>query len=644
MSYSLHIIPLLPLLGATFLFFFGRSLRRDWVHIVATLAIAGSCLASLDAFFTALPGVREAGGLTETVWTWMVSGDLKVDLAFRMDALSGVMCLVITFIGTLIHVYSTGYMAHEKDHARFFSYLNLFCAAMLLLVLGDSLPVMFVGWEGVGLCSYLLIGFWYRETANAEAGKKAFIVNRIGDFGFLLGTFMLFGALGTLDIPAISQAARSGGGALLAPLWDGGPTIATAAAVCLFIGAAGKSAQIPLYVWLPDAMAGPTPVSALIHAATMVTAGVYMVCRMAPLYVLAPYAMLVVAIVGVTTALLAGVIGLAQNDIKKVLAYSTISQLGYMFVAAGAGAFGAAMFHVTTHAFFKALMFLASGAVIHALHGEQDMQKMGGLRRHLPRTFLCFAAGWVAITGVPLTSGFFSKDEILYKAFLSNPALWALGVVGAALTALYMTRLMALTFFSPSRMSHDTEHHIHEAPPSMLWPLVILAVLSLTGGLIGMPASWFGHSPFESWLAPVFEGPESVAAVADHGEHGPEMLLMAISSLVAIAGIGLGWFFWVTRPDLPRAIAQRAGPVYELVRDKFYVDELYELIILRPFYFTARMKARFDETVVDGAVNMVGGAMEVTGNVLKLFHNGFVRNYALIYLMGATAIFWYLLS
>ncbi len=632
---SLWLIPLLPALGFVALGLAGARLPKKAVSIIACGTVLASFVLSILCFFELQALPPEHRHHVDLVAQWI--GPLELDWAFLLDPLSSLMLLIVTGVGFLIHVYSIGYMWDEAGYARYFCYLNLFMAMMLVLVLGSSLPVLFVGWEGVGLCSYLLIGYYYNKVDCADAGRKAFIVNRIGDTSFIFGMLLAWQALGgTFDIATMLASAPT--------VAAESPWIVTAIALLLFGGACGKSAQIPLYIWLPDAMAGPTPVSALIHAATMVTAGVYMVCRMAPLYVLAPYAMLVVAIVGVTTALLAGVIGLAQNDIKKVLAYSTISQLGYMFVAAGAGAFGAAMFHVTTHAFFKALMFLASGAVIHALHGEQDMQKMGGLRRHLPRTFLCFAAGWVAITGVPLTSGFFSKDEILYKAFLSNPALWALGVAGAALTALYMTRLMALTFFSPSRMSHDTEHHIHEVPPSMLWPLVILAVLSLTGGLIGMPASWFGHSPFESWLAPVFEGPESVAAVADHGEHGPEMLLMAISSLVAIAGIGLGWFFWVTRPDLPRAIAQRAGPVYELVRDKFYVDELYELIILRPFYFTARMKARFDETVVDGAVNMVGGAMEVTGNVLKLFHNGFVRNYALIYLMGATAIFWYLLS
>src|SRR4051812_41737178 len=415
MDYSLHLIPLLPFAGAAFLFFFGRKLPRDWAHIVATLAIGASFLTAADAFVTALPEAREAGGLHETVWTWITSGDLKVDLAFRMDALSGVMCLIITFIGTLIHIYSIGYMSHEKDYGRFFSYLNLFCGAMLVLVLGDSLPVMFVGWEGVGLCSYLLIGFWYLETPNANAGKKAFITNRIGDFGFLLGMFLLFQATGTFDIPGITAAAHAHSPALLETIW-GVPTVFWAA-LLLFVGATGKSAQIPLYVWLPDAMAGPTPVSALIHAATMVTAGVYMVARMSAVYMLAPPVMAIVAIVGALTALFAAVIGFAQNDFKKVLAYSTISQLGFMFAGVGTAAFAPGVFHLFTHAFFKAGLFLCAGSVMHAMSGSGDITRMGGLGKLLPVTHRVFQVCWLAICGVPIFSGFFSKDSIVAGAF-----------------------------------------------------------------------------------------------------------------------------------------------------------------------------------------------------------------------------------
>ncbi len=401
MTFSLRLIPLLPFIGAALLMLFGRKWSRDTVFLVAALAIGAACIVSIDAFFNALP---EAGptGLTDVVGTWIATGDLHLDLAFRLDALSGVMCLVITFIGFLIHVFSAGYMADEPDYARFFAYLNLFCGAMLVLVLGDNLPVLFIGWEGVGLCSYLLIGFWYSSTANADAGKKAFITNRIGDLGFLIGMFLLFQYAGSLSIPDISAAATPGG-ALMVPLWLGQPA-AFWIAVFLFVGAAGKSAQIPLYVWLPDAMAGPTPVSALIHAATMVTAGVYMIARMHAVYLLAPAALAIVAVVGAATALFAAIIGFAQNDFKKVLAYSTVSQLGFMFVGVGTANFGGGVFHLVTHAFFKAGLFLCAGSVMHAMSGSGDITIMGGLRKKLPWTHLVFAVCWLAICGAPFLS------------------------------------------------------------------------------------------------------------------------------------------------------------------------------------------------------------------------------------------------
>ncbi len=632
---AIWLLPLLPLAGFAILglgAMAGERIPRRVVALVGCGVIAISFLLSVGAV-TGLAGLDPHHRTHEvTVGEWIAP--LGLSWTFVLDPLSSVMILIVTGVGLLIHIYSVGYMWDEPGFGRYFCFLNLFMAMMLTLVLGGSLPILFVGWEGVGLCSYLLIGFFYTKTDCADAGRKAFIVNRIGDASFVTGMLLAWQTFGgTFDIPEIME--RAPGVAAASP-----GTVAVIA-LLLFGGAVGKSAQIPLYVWLPDAMAGPTPVSALIHAATMVTAGVYMVCRMSPLFVLAPTVMTLVAVVGAATALLAGVIAIAQNDIKKVLAYSTISQLGYMFMAAGVGAFGAAIFHVTTHAFFKALLFLGSGAVIHALHGEQDMRKMGGLKSQLPRTFLFFAAGWIALAGVPLTSGFFSKDEILYHTFLVLPSLWVVGAGTAFLTAVYMTRLMGLTFFGRPRFDAHGDHHLHEAPPSMAVPLAILAVLSLVGGFMGMPASWVGESPFHRWLHPVFSLPE---AVASPGHHGPEGLLMGVSSVLALGGIGLGYWLWVTRPELPGRIAESFSGLYTLVRDKFYVDEMYDAAIVRPYYALCRALARFDTVAVDGAVNGVAAMMETSGQVLKLFHSGFVRNYALLYLVGAAAVLWYLVA
>jgi len=637
----LWLIPVLPLLGflvagtGTLL----RARSKGLVSLVACGSVGLAFLLSL-ACVMALAGLPEhERSYTVTIGEWIAP--LGLSWSFRLDPLSSVMILVVTGVGFLIHLYSVGYMAHEEGYWRYFAYLNLFMAMMLTLVLGASLPLLFVGWEGVGLCSYLLIGFFYEKSSCADAGRKAFLVNRIGDASFIIGmlwAFVLFG--GTFDIAALIERAPEV--AMASP--------GSVAAICLLLfgGAAGKSAQIPLYVWLPDAMAGPTPVSALIHAATMVTAGVYMVCRLSPIFVLAPSALFVVAFIGAATALLAAVIAMAQDDIKKVLAYSTISQLGYMFMAAGAGAFTASIFHLTTHAFFKALLFLGSGAVIHALNGEQDMKKMGGLKKALPRTYLCFAAGWIAIAGVPLTSGFFSKDEILYKSFLYNPVLWIAGLVGAAMTAIYMTRLMGLTFFGTSR-SHDHGAHPHEPPATMLVPLMILAVLALVAGFIGLPApigemfGGHGESPFGAWLHPVLSGPEAAMAAGHPEGHGLELLLMAVSSLVAVGGIGLGLWIWVARPEMASLLAARMGALYVAVRNKLYVDEFYDAAIVRPWYALSRWFGRFDTVAVDGVVNGVGAIMLTSGHVLKLFHSGFVRSYAIAYVIGAGLIVWYLL-
>jgi NADH-quinone oxidoreductase subunit L len=551
-----------------------------------------------------------------------------------MDALSGVMCLVITFVGFLIHVFAAGYMADDPDYARFFAYLNLFCGAMLVLVLGDSLPVLFIGWEGVGLCSYLLIGFWYSSTANADAGKKAFITNRIGDFGFLLGMFGLFTTFGSLSYSEVFGKA-AGNPALYQPAL-------TLICLCLFVGAVGKSAQVPLYVWLPDAMAGPTPVSALIHAATMVTAGVYMVTRCNVLFRLAPEAMAVVAGIGAFTAIFAGTIAVAQNDIKKVLAYSTVSQLGYMFLACGVGAYVAGMFHVMTHAFFKACLFLGSGSVIHAMGGEQDMRKMGGLKSKLPITFWTFLVATLAIAGIPPLAGFFSKDAILAGAFEAGGLriLWAVGLFTAGLTAFYMFRLVSLTFFGRFRGTPDQEHHLHESPPSMTLPLIVLAILSVVGGWVGLPAV-FGENAnvFARFLAPVLPG---LKGVEEHAAlpHATEWALMAVSVLVAAAGLLLAWS-WYARGEgrTPARIAAASPGVYALVADKFRIDELYGVLFVKPFYWLSRTLWKVvDVLLIDGVLNAGAFVVELTGDLLRFLQTGNVRNYALTFLLGLVAL------
>jgi NADH-quinone oxidoreductase subunit L len=490
---------------------------------------------------------------------------------------------------------------------------------------------MFVGWEGVGLCSYLLIGFWYQRPAAAEAGKKAFVVNRIGDFGFLLGLFVLFTAGGSLDYQHLFAAApqRFAGAA--------GTALVTVATLLLFVGATGKSAQIPLYVWLPDAMEGPTPVSALIHAATMVTAGVYMVARCHVLYQLAPVSLEVVAVIGAATALFAATIGIAQNDIKRVLAYSTVSQLGYMFMACGVGAFSAGIFHLMTHAFFKALLFLGAGSVIHALSDEQDLRRMGGLARPLPWTHATMLIATVAIAGVPPFAGFFSKDEILSRSYLSgHHRIWLAELLGSILTAFYMFRLYILCFRGRPRMSHEVAHHVHESPPSMIVPLVVLAALTTVGGWIGMPLIEGGH-PFERWLAPVFEN----AAVAGLHQESPatEWALIAISVAAALLGIGLAFRAYLRRPEVATALAERFAGLKNLLVHKYWIDEIYGVVFVRPFYAIAGWFWRFwDEVVVDGTVNGVATVVEGASAVLRLFQTGFVGTYALFFALGVAAL------
>jgi len=679
----LYLIPLLPLAGFLVNATLGRRLPKGVSGLVATGAMGLSFGVSVVMVYRllGLEPVEGVRAIEETVYTWIASGSLHLPLAFRLDPLSSVMILVVTGIGTLIHLYSTAYMQEESDaeYARYFSYLNLFAAFMLVLVLGASFPVMFIGWEGVGLCSYLLIGFWFTKPSAADAGKKAFIVNRVGDFGFILGMLALFWAFGTLDFQelAVKVAALPADPATWA-----GATVLTGATLLLFLGATGKSAQIPLYVWLPDAMEGPTPVSALIHAATMVTAGVYMIGRNAVLFGQAPFTLEIIAIVGVATALMAGTIGLVQNDIKRVLAYSTVSQLGYMFLAMGVGAFAGGIFHLYTHAFFKALLFLGSGAVIHALHGEQDLRHMGGLRKHLPVTFWTFLVGTIAIAGLPPLAGFFSKDEILWKTYEhGHTVLYALGVLAAFLTATYMFRLLYLAFFGERRAAHapaaaDAAHGapahgaadphggghgahgggghgshgghagLHDAPAAMAIALVVLAVGSILAGFVGVPHALGGHNAIDSFLAPSFRavGTAEVPEVA-HADASLELGLMGLSVLVALAGIGLATMLFLRRPAAAERLAERFSGLHRLLLNKYYVDEIYNAAIVQPIkrLSSGPLWRGVDAGLIDGTVNAVGLVVRGWSAVLRRLQTGSVRAYAMSLFMGVVVIVGYYL-
>jgi NADH-quinone oxidoreductase subunit L len=660
MFFLTHIwlIPLLPALGATLMFFFGRRLQKSSVSAICVgsivLAFLLACGAVLQyTAWSSQPSTFHQPYQT-VFYTWLgtdtghltyathdgTPAPLQADAGFLVDPLSSIWLLFVTGVGMLIHIYSTGYMAHEGGYYRFFGYLNLFMFSMLTLVLANNYVLMFVGWEGVGLCSYLLIGFYFHRKSASDAANKAFIVNRIGDAGFLLGMFFIAWYFGSLRFSDITTAARSGHFAL-------GDPIITAATLLLFVGACGKSAQLPLYIWLPDAMEGPTPVSALIHAATMVTAGVYMIARSNALFVLAPKSMMVVAVVGALTAIFAASIGLVQNDIKRVLAYSTVSQLGYMFLALGVGAFAAGVFHVFTHAFFKALLFLGAGSVIHAMSGEQDMRNMGALRKRIPITYWTMFMATLAIAGIPPFAGFFSKDEILWQAWTSESVayhlLWIIGYGTALMTAFYMFRLIYLTFYSKPRMSHEVEHHIHESPASMTMPLIVLAVMSLLAGFLGFPrsiarlAGIHGQTNrFEAFLDPVFskeaqvfkvEEPAQLAAGEKEEEKtsGTEYLLMLLS--VGAAGIGYymaGRAYANADKGFTEPIAAASPPVYNTLLNKYYVDEGYDVV------FTGRRKVGdvrlgtmglgeasswFDANIVDGAVNGAGRITRLTATL-----------------------------
>ncbi|MBI5868513.1 MAG: NADH-quinone oxidoreductase subunit L [candidate division Zixibacteria bacterium] len=589
-------IPLWPLLGFLLNGFFGRRWGKNTAGVIGCATVLISFLVSAGAF-SALLSLPERRFITAP-FDWISVGNFHVPFSFMLDPLSAVMILVVSGVGFLIHVYSVGYMGHDPDQPRYFSFLNLFVFFMLTLVLADNFLVMYIGWEGVGLCSYLLIGFWFRRPSAAAAGMKAFVVNRIGDLGFSLAIFLIFWNFGTVTFSEVFErapavAAASGG-------------LLTAIGLLLFMGATGKSAQIPLYVWLPDAMEGPTPVSALIHAATMVTAGVYMVARCSVLFSLAPVTLLVVAIIGGATAIFAASMALVQNDIKKVLAYSTISQLGYMFLALGVGAFAAGIFHLMTHAFFKALLFLGAGSVIHAMSNEQDLRKMGGLKHAMPVTYWTFLIAALAIAGVPPLAGFVSKDEILWQSF-SSPIgswlLWLVATITALLTAFYMFRLVFLAFHGEKRYSGDV--HPHESPASMARPLMVLGVLSVIGGWIGWPKILGGGSWFEHFLAPVFEHAEKIlpAREASHSL-GLEYGLMAVSIAVGLLGIGWAYKWYVKSPESPEKVRVRFTGIYNLLLNKYWVDEIYDAVIVRPLIGASRfVYRRFDLAVVDGAAN-----------------------------------------
>ncbi len=652
MADYIWLIPAFPAVGFLINAFFGRKLPKAVVSWVACLSLLASFVLSAMIFFEFLKLPADARLFERNIFDWIVSGDFVARVGYRVDSLSIIMCLIVSGVGFLIHVYSAGYMHDDEGFARYFTYLNLFVFMMLTLVTANNLLLMFVGWEGVGLCSYLLIGFWYKKDSAANAGKKAFIVNRIGDFGFLLGMFLLVSTLGSHGVWTLNFGEIQKNAHLLA-----GSTVMVIT-LFFFIGATGKSAQLPLYVWLPDAMEGPTPVSSLIHAATMVTAGVYMIARLNFLYVMAPTTMFIVALVGLLTALFAATIGCAQYDIKRVLAYSTVSQLGYMFVGVGVGAFSAGVFHLMTHAFFKGLLFLGAGSVMHAMSGELDMRKMGGLRKKIPVTFWTFLIACIAIAGVPPFSGFFSKDEILGHAFeVQGPIFWIVGAITAGLTAFYMFRMLFRTFFGESRASEEVKHHIHESPKVMTIPLMILAVLSIVGGWIGIPAILGGNNYFEHWLEPVFGHTSEAAAPAFHlvsqayaagGETAAgssmEGTLMVLAIIVALLGIFIAYFLYMKRPELPERFVRAFPRLFKTVHNKYYVDELYQFIFVRGLFALGRLFKRVvDETLIDGAVNGVAYLLAGIGSLIRRIQAGYVQGYAFAMIVGAIGVLGYLI-
>lgn len=623
------LVPLLPFLGFVINGLGRNSLSKGLVGIIGSGVILASFILSVIIFFSLQADTQKSHEVF--LFDWISAGTLHIPLSFLVDPLSSIMLLIITGIGFLIHLYSTGYMHTDEGFGKFFSYLNLFIFFMLLLVLGSNYIVMFIGWEGVGLCSYLLIGFWYTNTAYASAAKKAFVMNRIGDLGFLLGVFLMFNFFGSVEFSKIFPQAAN--------MLPGNNTIVLIT-ILLFIGACGKSAQLPLFTWLPDAMAGPTPVSALIHAATMVTAGIYMIARSSVLFDLAPLTQNIIAIIGASTALIAAIIALTQTDIKKVLAYSTVSQLGYMFLGLGVGAYTGSFFHVLTHAFFKALLFLGAGSVIHAMHHEQDMRKMGGLRKKLPITFLTMMIGTIAISGLPPFSGFFSKDEILAHAFQYSPVLWAVGVLTAFLTAFYMFRMMFLTFSGKYRGTHHAESHVHESPKSMTIPLIILAVLAAIGGIINIPHVFGGNEWLAHWL--------SGAGISQHElalSHSTEFTLMGISVVAAISALLYAYIRYIKGARIPAADEAPRSALAKLSYHKFYLDELYDAIITKPLDVFSRFFYRvLDTRLIDGIVNGLGWSTNEASKSIRLLQTGNVGFYIFMMVFGIVALLIYTFS
>jgi NADH-quinone oxidoreductase subunit L len=619
------LIPLLPFTGFLIAGLFGKYLKEKAAYFPIA-GVLGAFVLSLNALLDVINGTI----INENLYSWISIGSFTANVGFQIDQLTAVMLMVVTTLSSLIHIYSVGYMHGDKGYPRFFAYLGLFTFFMLVLVMANNFLLMFVGWEGVGLCSYLLIGFWYEKKSASDAGVKAFVVNRVGDFGFVLAMLLIFVTFGSLQFTEVFAAVATPAANVTFSLFGGEIAVVTLIALLLFLGATGKSAQLPLYVWLPDAMEGPTPVSALIHAATMVTAGVFMVARCAPIFSLSETAMNTVAIVGALTAVFAATIGLVQNDIKRVIAYSTISQLGYMFLALGVGAFSAGIFHLTTHAFFKGLLFLASGSVIHALSGEQDMRKMGALKSKIKITHAVFFIGSLALAGIFPFAGFFSKDEILWSAYNSSElgrVLWVLGVVAAFMTAFYSFRLIYLTFWGKSRIDHEVEHHVHESPKVMTVPLMILAFFSITIGMIGIPGAIIPHANlFGDFLAPIFPHTEHAGA----GSHSLELLLMVFSVMVALAGIRMAYTFYVKNTAIPNSIAEKFKGTYNLLLNKYRVDEIYNYIFVEGLVhkLAKTLHSIGDVKIIDGFINGLAASIGNASQQGKKFQTGYVQQYA----------------
>lgn len=647
---NLWLIPFFPLLGSIINGLFGKKIKNEAViGGIATAMMFCSFLVAAQNFFVLRGDTEKIHELV--IAPWMTVGQLQINWEFLLDPLSAVMILVVTGVGTLIHLYSIGYMHGEVGFYRFFCYLNLFAFSMLMLVLGGNAPVMFIGWEGVGLCSYLLIGYYYEKKSASDAAKKAFVVNRIGDFGFLCGLMILFWSLGSKGVWTMNFVEIANHGHVL----ETGGVIVTIVTLCFFLGATGKSAQIPLYTWLPDAMEGPTPVSALIHAATMVTAGVYMIGRMNGLFAMAPATMMTIAIVGAATAIFAASIGFAQNDIKRVLAYSTVSQLGFMFMAMGVGAFTAGIFHLMTHAFFKACLFLGSGSVIHGMHhgyhhahlddDPQDMRNMGGLRKKMPVTHATFAISCLAIAGIPFFSGFFSKDEILWWTFASTRGsyvVWAIGAVAACMTAFYMFRCLYMTFYGEQKTDPRAKDHIPESPWVITLPLVVLAGLATVGGLIGIPHAidvFHVGNLFHEWLAPVFHHAQDLNQIEAHGSAAVEIALMVLSVVIALVGIGGATLMYMKKPELPAKFTAKFPGLHRAVYNKWYIDEFYDFLFVNPCKKIGTFLWRgIDVRIVDGVVNGVAWVVKGLGAGLRYTQSGLLYNYAMAMVVGVVVI------